>query len=85
MRALLSDLALQSGADRITLPYVASPKNGLVPTILRDLGFVERGHGNFAGPAALPEEMPPHHMSVRDLRDGAASRDPMSRSFPESA
>jgi FkbH-like protein len=84
MRALFEDLARRSGAHRIELRFVPSPKNSLVPAVLSDLGFADEGGGNFSGIAAELPQILPHHMEIRDLRAAAPHQEPVDQFVKES-
>lgn len=69
MRELLLQEAQRAGADRIVLPFVPSAKNGLVPSVLSGLGFVDDSdHGHYVALTATAVELPPHHMVITDKR-----------------
>jgi FkbH-like protein len=67
MRHLLGLHAVRAGATRVSLRYVASKRNGLLPDILSSIGFTDAGgDGVYEAPAVAPSELSPHHMSIID-------------------
>jgi FkbH-like protein len=63
---LLRDRAKAVGASRILLDFELSPKNGLVPSILTSLGFVEGEGGRYTLDLSEAAAGPPHHMRIVD-------------------
>ena len=63
---LLRVRAQEAGARRIRLDFEASPKNALVPPILRGLGFVEGEGGRYTLDLTGPPAGPLHHMRIVD-------------------
>lgn len=63
-RLLLGVMAEKRGLSRLVLHYEASAKNGLLVELLTKLGFTMGSDGDWTASAALPDTLPPHHITL---------------------